>query len=481
MVERKGNVTPEDPKDPGSVLKNVFDTERERDPEVVRQALGRELVNRLFMLYRTARLHALDNEAVTATIEAFRKVLEELQKVSETPRLTAMEDSFYLDGARLKADFTSFENFRFLSQLFAKLKIGSLQFAELPEPTELREFVGIMLKSEEGTLEWIGNQMFPSFRVMPPGDMMETSESVAQTESLSDPLYLLKLYAKARFFMTDFLGHLKKGDFLSMSRLQRIVHEFIDAMGEDVDTLLILAGIRGTANSLVDRAVHVMILSLLLGREIGMNKRQLSDLGPAALLHDIGKADLPPDLLDKTEALTEEDWKKIREAPMNSLLQLIRLKGFNESTLKRMLVAYEHAEGAREGLGKFSLLARIVTVAHCYVAMTSPQTYRDALFPHEALTLMRKEAGRKFDPLLLELLVHLVTPHPPGTVLLLDTGEVAIVASRAPMLKILYDAAQQRVDRPSKSWDRIHPRVARVLEPRALGINSVAVLLAGTG
>jgi hypothetical protein len=470
--------------DPGAVLKDVFRAEHGSDPDSARQALGKELVNRLFMLYRSARLHTLENDAVTAAIGAFLKVLGNLEEGSPTPTLTAMEDSFYLDSVLLKVDFTSFENFRFLLQLFEKAGVGGVQFLGLPGAGELRGFIRELLRASADTKpgEWIGNASFPSLRVTLPGESQETSRSaVSVAENRADPHYLLKLYVKTTFFVEDFLSHLAKGDFPSMNRLQRIVHEFIDAMGSDVDTLLILAGARPGNRTIEDQSVRVMILSLLLGRELGMTKRQLSDLGPAALLHDIGKAQLPADLLGKTGELTEEDWRRIREAPMNSLLQLIRLKGFNESALKRLLVAYEHPLVPQDGMQKLSILARVVAVTHCYVAMTSRQTYRDPLFPHETLRLMKKEAGTKFDPLLLDVLAKIISPHPAGSLILLDSREVAIVVKNTPILKILYDAQGNRTERQPRVWDRAHPKAMRFLDPEALGINPVAVLFGPSG
>ncbi len=472
-------MTPTDPKDSSSVFKNAFETGREQDSEPARQALGRDLVNRIFMLYRTARLHAPENEAVGTAIDALLKVLADLEKQSPGPTLTAFEDSFYLDNVFLKVDFSSFENFRFLSRLFAKHRIGSLQFVGLPEPEELRSFLRILLKDagENEPEEWIGDLPFSCLKISLPGEMQETSESLSQTQKFSDPLYLLKLHLKAAFFMNDFLSQLQKGSFPSMNRLQRIVHEFIDALESNADTLMVLAAIRSCGISPADRSIPVLILSLLLGREIGLNKKRLSDLGSAVLLNDIGRTEIPAELLTKTAELTEEEWKKIRSAPMSSLLHLIRLKGFNEAALKRMLVAYEQVTGVQESPGRTSLLARLVAVVHDYVAMTGPQAYRDAMFPREAFKLMKKEAGKKFDPLFLDVLMRLLTLYPPATLLLLETGEVAIVVKRGPVLKILYDAAGLRVDRPEKPWDEVHPKAVRVLDPERLGINPIAVLL----
>jgi hypothetical protein len=476
--------SPKDATNPGAILRDVFQAEQGRDPDSVRQAQGKELVNRLFMLYRSARVHALENDSVTAAIGAFVKVLGQLEEESPTPTLTAMEDSFYLDNVLLKVDFSSFENFRFLLQLFEKAGVGGVQFLGIPDTAELRGFIRELLRASADAKpgEWIGNVSFPSLRVTLPGESRETSRSaVSPTTNLADPHYLLKLYVKATFFMEDVLSHLAKGEIPSMNRLQRIVHEFIDAMGSDVDTLLILAGARPGNRTIAEQSVRVMILSLLLGRELGMNKRHLSDLGSAAFLHDIGKAQLPADLLGKTGELTEEDWKRIRNAPMSSLLQLIRLKGFNESALKRMLVAYEHPLVPPEGVRKISLLSRLVAVTHCFVAMTSPQSYRDPLFPHETLKLMKKEAGTKFDPLLLDVLIKIISPHPAGSLILLESREVAIVVKNTPILKVLYDAQGNRTERQPRVWDRAHPKAMRFLDPEALGINPVAVLLGASG
>jgi HD-GYP domain-containing protein (c-di-GMP phosphodiesterase class II) len=244
----------------------------------------------------------------------------------------------------------------------------------------------------------------------------------------------------------------------TLSRLQRAIHEFIDAMGEDRRTVLALAAIRSKKDYLTYHSINVMILSILVGREFGMKKRHLSDLGMAAVLHDIGKIQISSNILEKKVSLEEDEWKQLKKSNTYSLMQLIQLRGFNESALRRMLVAYEHTmtlEDTQKGR-KPILFSRIVAVTHCYDAMTTSQSYRDALLPNEALKLMKKEEGKKFDPAILRIFLRIMTIYPPGALVLLNTKEVAMVADSSesrqdpakPKVKLLYTPQGNKLPAP---------------------------------
>ncbi|HLG19558.1 MAG TPA: HD domain-containing phosphohydrolase [Bdellovibrionota bacterium] len=480
-----------DDKEHQSLLQEVYEAGREEDGENQLQRIGKELVDRLFMLYRTGRVHDIQNEATNQAIQNLQKVLDELSTFGESVSITAVGEGFYLNKVLLKVEFSGFENFRFLSQLLRQFKIAGFTFTGAPATEELRSFLSALLKSgpDENSKEWIGHTSYTAIRIIPAGQMSEVEARNITAEMLSDPSYLLRLYLKTVIFLQEFIKLAEAGELTSLSRLQRTIHEFIDAMGEDRRTLLALTNIHTSESQLAYHSVNVMLFSLLMGRELGMSKRHLSDLGMAAMLHDIGKIQIPAEILEKRLQLGPNDWKELQKSNTYSLLQLIRLKGFNESALRRMLVAYEHTLSLQEGKGRRPILfSRIVAIGHCYDAMITPHSYRDALLPNEALKLMTKEEEKKFDGVLLHLFTKLMTLYPPGSLVLLNTKDMALVIdgpeSRSdpakPRVKFLYGPEGNRL--PPKeidlSSDRSGRSIVKSLDPSKYRINPLAHLFA---
>jgi HD-GYP domain-containing protein (c-di-GMP phosphodiesterase class II) len=207
--------------------------------------------------------------------------------------------------------------------------------------------------------------------------------------------------------------------------------------------------------------VNVAILSLVTGRRLGFTKRMLSDLGMASLFHDMGKLDIPVEIMNKSERLTPDEIAEIKKAPLYTIKYLIRLKDLNLAGLQRMIVAFEHkipyykaaVKKSTEGGEALSLYSRIVSIADCFDAMTTSRPYREAYLPDEALRIMLTKDARKFDPILLKVFVNVVGIYPVGTVVLLDTNELGIVFHNSsdptkynrPKILMVQDSSGKRV------------------------------------
>ncbi len=459
------------------VLRDVFEAGRDQDPEARLQILGRELVNRLFMLYRTGKVHDLSNQAVTAAIEALGKVLEAITEISDTVAIMAIGEGFYLNRVLLKVEFSSFENFRYLSELLRKYQVAGFRFIGKPPPAEVRTLLEEMLRSstDPSAPGWLGNLKLPQITIISGSELSESERRTITPETLTDPHYLLRLYTKTLLSLKAFLGELEKGEFASISRLQRCIHEFVDATSEESTNLLSLASIRSSGDYLAHHSVNCALLTLLVGRELGLTKHRLSDLGTSALLHDIGKVQIPREILEKKIPLSDAEWDVLKKGNTLSLMQLIRLKGFNESALRRMLVAYEHTlEYGVEGTRQPTILSRIVALAHCYDAMTTSQSYRDAMLPHEALKLMAQEEGKKFDPVLFRIFVKVVTSYPNGTLVLLDSKEIGVVVhTTGPRIRLIYDSAGRKL----ATGKVVEAKIVKALDASKYGVNTLVFLL----
>jgi response regulator RpfG family c-di-GMP phosphodiesterase len=150
---------------------------------------------------------------------------------------------------------------------------------------------------------------------------------------------------------------------------------------------------------------RVVTFSLRLGRELGLDAKQLKSLEFGSLLHDIGKIGVPDAILRKPAKLTEDEWIKMREHPRHGQ-QILRGIKFLEGAGRVVGQHHEKWDGSGYPLGlrgeEIDLNARIFAVADAFDAMTSDRVYR-AGKPYEAAAEeLEKWAGRQFDPQVVE-------------------------------------------------------------------------------
>lgn len=216
-------------------------------------------------------------------------------------------------------------------------------------------------------------------------------------------------------------------DQYKVRRARRAVQALVDTFLEDETAVLALAQIRGHDVKLFQHSLNVCILSLLIGQRLGMTRRQLGELGLAALFHDLGKT-VAPQAADGAEP---PDW---REHPSRGARLLLQHATAHEGMLKAAIAAYEHhVHYDRSGFPEVTytphLVSRVVAIADCYETLTSSHEGSHVLHtPYDALFLMQSRAGTLFDPLLLKVFVNAVGIYPVGSLVRLTSGEYAIVA-----------------------------------------------------
>jgi diguanylate cyclase (GGDEF)-like protein len=162
-----------------------------------------------------------------------------------------------------------------------------------------------------------------------------------------------------------------------------------------------------------ERVVH---LSRGVAMILGLQADDVEKIAHAALLHDVGKLAMPPELLDKRGPLSPEEWEIMTEHPIAGERILMRTKDLAGLA---PIVRHEHEHfdgtGYPDGLAghRIPVGSRIILACDAYMAMTSPRPYREALPPAAAVAELRANAGRKFDPDIVDALLDLLGHNPP--------------------------------------------------------------------
>jgi putative nucleotidyltransferase with HDIG domain len=203
----------------------------------------------------------------------------------------------------------------------------------------------------------------------------------------------------------------------------------VDKMLDQRETCIRLlsegAGDRATAH-----ALNVTVVALLLGKLLGLPPEQMCDLGTGALLHDIGKIELPDRLRHPDESFTSAETSLYREHVAHGVVHGRRM-GLGPAALLVIAQHHEHADGSgfpqRLPGDKLAQAARVVALVNRYDNLCNPLHPGRALTPHEALSMLFAQSRQRFDATVLNTFIRMMGVYPPGSVVQLTDDRWAMV------------------------------------------------------
>lgn len=179
-------------------------------------------------------------------------------------------------------------------------------------------------------------------------------------------------------------------------------------------------------------AMNVTVISLLMGRVFGLSNDEMLDLGMGALLHDVGKLDLPERLRHLDERLDKEELAAYRDHVAHGVVHGKRM-GLKPGALLVLAQHHENADGSgfplRLKIDRMSAAARIVALVNRYDNLCNPPVLALAHTPHEALSLLFAQAQSKFDASMLNSFIRMMGVYPAGSVVQLTDERYALVMS----------------------------------------------------
>jgi putative nucleotidyltransferase with HDIG domain len=204
--------------------------------------------------------------------------------------------------------------------------------------------------------------------------------------------------------------------------------------------------------------VNVSILTMGQARALGIEGRLLREFGLSALMHDIGKVRTPKEILNKTDKLTDQEFAIMRRHTVDGAEILRRTP---EMPILAPVVAFEHhlrLDGTGYPLGvrraALNLGTMLCSISDIYDAMRSQRSYQQAFPTERIIAVLKRNDGTQFDQHLVRRFVQLLGIYPPGNLVRLSTGEVAVVARvhapdpYRPRVRVLFDGTGRRLDLP---------------------------------
>lgn len=209
------------------------------------------------------------------------------------------------------------------------------------------------------------------------------------------------------------------------------VHDISGSLKRNPDALMWLLRLKRADQYSFDHAIEVSVYLLLLATHIGWRGQRLLELGMAGLLQDVGKTQLPEELLAKTGALTVDERALVRSHVASSLEILYTHAHLPSDVLVTISRHHERWDGSGYPRGlklnQIGMAAEMSGLIDSFCSMLKNTPYRQALGHQRALEEIYKQRDHKFNPALMEQFVQCVGLYPIGTLVELDTGEVGVV------------------------------------------------------
>ncbi|HHX60080.1 MAG TPA: HD-GYP domain-containing protein [Epulopiscium sp.] len=233
----------------------------------------------------------------------------------------------------------------------------------------------------------------------------------------------------------------------NMSMANTYVEDMIEELINNKHVMVNMVDIKSFDEYTYHHSVNVCVLSIIIGISINLTQEELSSLGMAALLHDIGKVFINQELLNKVAPLTVEEFEVMKEHPMNGYKYMKSTFDFPFQTNLGVLQHHEKYDGTGYPQNKAGeeifLFGRIIAIADVYDALVSNRYYKKALLPSEAMEYIMGGAGTHFDFELVNVFIRKVAAYPLGTCVKLSNGVEGIVvenypdASTRPKIKLI--------------------------------------------
>ncbi|NNM75322.1 HD-GYP domain-containing protein [Sphingomonas sp. ID1715] len=274
----------------------------------------------------------------------------------------------------------------------------------------------------------------------------------------------VKLFGRSKRVVSAMYSDVRLGKAIKAEKLVPLVDEITSSIDQNPQAFISIAQLKSRHEYHYMHSVAVCALMINLARELRFGEAAVRDAGMAGLLHDIGKAVMPPEVLDKPGALSDEEYEVMKTHPVRGRDLLARSSGVNHNALDVCLHHHERFDGTGypDGLtgDRITLFARMAALCDVYDAVTSERCYKRPWTPVEAVQTMRGWTGH-FDPDMFEIFVKSVGIYPVGALVRLKSGRAAMVIgenpedpSRPPLLSVA-DALHPEVERIDLGSDEI--------------------------
>lgn len=254
---------------------------------------------------------------------------------------------------------------------------------------------------------------------------------------LNDELRVAKqVLTEASALMSDVMQDVRLGRVVELERMEPVVEKLIQSVLRNPGALSCLGRVRQKDHYTFEHSVNVSVLLVHFCHHLGLNRRTIRDAAIGGLLHDVGKVNTPDAILNKPGPLTDDEFAQIREHVGQGVDIVSAIPGISDISLTIVAQHHEHMDGGGYPAGlqgeQISQLGQMAAIVDVYEALTSSRTYRAAMEPSHALQRIFGWSKKQFNNELVQRFIQCVGIYPVGSLVMLDTGMLAIVVEASP-------------------------------------------------
>ncbi len=282
---------------------------------------------------------------------------------------------------------------------------------------------------------------------------------------------------------------LKENRSADIGTVREAVNPLIEGVFRNQEAVAALLRLKKSGSYRYHHGISMSLWAVILGRHLGLHRQELEKLAIGCAMCDVGMTELSTALLEQPHDLDEKQQRIIRAHPRLGAELVAESGNVDYEILSIIENHHERMDGSGYPLGlkgaQIPLLARIAGIADTYDAMITPRPYAAARTSHEAAQELLDSKGQSFQDALVEQFIQAIGLFPTGTLVELNTGEIAIVVKQnetrrlKPEIVVVLDAEKQRkdildlVDLALQNTERDGERwIARELLPGSYDVNS---------
>lgn len=276
-----------------------------------------------------------------------------------------------------------------------------------------------------------------------------TKKSAKKTSNVSLENELVraeKLHAQGKAIQKLLLNSVKKETPFDASIPKAFSNKLVESVDRNPDALLCLTKIREKDDYLLEHSLNVAILLANFASFMGMSEEEVQDLSYAGFLHDLGKINIPDEILHKPGRLTDAEMD-VMKSHVNHGVDYLQNTDVAQPLIQAIGEHHERLDGLGYPAGKkgdeISTAGRMLAIADMYDALTADRVYKSGMSSQKAFSILMSDAPTRLDASLVQQFIKCMGVYPVGSLVLLSNDRLAMVLKQndsplSPTVKVFY-------------------------------------------